>query len=79
MMSTPFRMVSCKYGNTAVRLYTTEMPNIAGFNLGYQYESCVFYDEDSEVLGRYQTLSEAIAGHNDLKLMLGLNHEVDIY
>lgn len=58
-----------------LRLYTTKMPNIPGFNLGYLYESCLFTDEDSEVLGRYQTLSEAIVGHNRLKSKLGLAEE----
>lgn len=43
---------------------TVEMPQIPGFNLGYQYETCVFYRGGrSDVVARYETQLAALAGH----------------
>lgn len=38
----------------------------------FEYESCVFTETDSEVLNRYLTLPEAIAGHKHLSDLMGL-------
>jgi hypothetical protein len=55
----------------ATWLSTVELPNF-GFkeddsrHAGYQYESCIFIGNDSEVLQRYRTKNEAIEGHANL-------------
>ncbi len=57
-----------------IRVSTIEMPKINDFDFGYRYETCVFglkfnnktesYDvTESDVVDRYDTLSEAAAGH----------------
>ena len=51
-----------------VTLYTTEMPKINtmekyGLHLGYKFETCIFCKDGSDVLERYDTWEEAIAGH----------------
>ena len=51
-----------------VTLYTTEMPKINtmekyGLHLGYKFETCIFCKDGSNVLERYDTWEEAIAGH----------------
>lgn len=57
-----------------IRVSTVEMPRIKDFDFGYNYETCVFgvkynhskevYElSDSDVVKRYDTLSEAAAGH----------------
>ena len=57
-----------------IRVSTVEMRRIKGLDLGYSYETCVFgvkYNRakevyeltDSDVVERYDTLSEAAAGH----------------
>jgi len=55
-------------------LYTTEMPDMEkhGFDLGYKYESCVFREDGSDVLDRYDTIEEARRGHQRLTEELGL-------
>ena len=61
-----FQMISNNGGlfnDATVELSTVEMPRLPGFDLGYTYESCLFSDKESEVLARYQSRSEAIAGH----------------
>lgn len=60
-----------------VALFTTEMPNMEkyGFDLGYKFETCIFRKDGSDVLERYDTWEEAIAGHmkytkdNDLRFI----------
>jgi hypothetical protein len=74
-----FQLVTTNAGwfrKPTAELCTTEMPKIQGFDLGYAYESCLFVADDSEVLARYQFLSEAIAGHK--KLCQELNLKTDV-
>lgn len=54
-------------------LCTTEMPSF--LDLEYKYESCIFTREDSEVLDRYQTLEDAIKGHELLEAHYELKRE----
>jgi len=50
------------FGRTEVS--TVEMPNIPGFDLGYRFETCVFFRGGaSEVVARYQSQAEATLGH----------------
>ena len=44
-----------------VELYTSRMPQV--FRINYEYETCIFTNNDSEVLDRYNSLSDAIEGH----------------
>lgn len=70
-----FQMISNNGGifkEPTVELSTVEMPKISGFDLGYSYESCLFSPGDSEVLARYQTRAEAIAGHVELEKKFNL-------
>lgn len=46
-------------------LSTVQMPDMLG--LAYKYESCIFVRGDSEVLGRYGSLSEAVLDHVKLR------------
>lgn len=48
-------------------LRTTEMPNTRdlGLDLGYRFESCLFTNGESRVLGRYQIRGDAHRGHHD--------------
>ena len=55
-----------------IRLSTVEMPTIPGMDFGYRYESCLFSENGSEVVDRYQTLDEAVAGHAALCKKYGL-------
>ena len=55
-----------------ISLSTVEMPRISGMDFGYKYESCLFSDSGSEVVDRYQTLDEAVAGHAALCRKYGL-------
>ena len=48
-------------------LSTVQMPKQLRGSLGYNYESCIFVKDDSEVLGRYETLAEAILDHVRLR------------
>jgi len=64
-----FQMISNNGGifkEPTVELSTVELPQLPGFDLGYTYESCLFSPGESEVLARYQTRTEAIAGHVEL-------------
>lgn len=47
-------------------LSTVQMPKVL-VDLGYNFESCIFVNGESEVLGRYKTLSEAILDHVSLR------------
>ena len=70
-----FQMISNNGGifkEPTVELSTVEMFKISGFDLGYSYESCLFSPGDSEVLARYQTRAEAIAGHVELEKKFNL-------
>lgn len=51
-------------------LSTVQMPR--GCSLGYNYESCIFVKGGSEVLGRYDRLSEAVLDHVKLRQQYGL-------
>ena len=55
-----------------IRLSTVEMLTIPGMDFGYRYESCLFSENGSEVVDRYQTLDEAVAGHAALCRKYGL-------
>lgn len=54
-------------------LSTVQMPKQR--RLGYNYESCIFVKNDSEVLGRYETLAEAILDHVRLRQQYGLKEK----
>ena len=65
-----FQMISHNgdlFNDATVTLSTVEMPRLPGLNVAYPYESCLFSPGDSEVLKRYQSRSEAIAGHVELE------------
>lgn len=49
-----------------IELRTTEMPRSIAHLMDYRYESCLFTSEDSDVLARYNTLSDAVQGHFEL-------------
>ena len=51
-------------------LSTVQMPK--GCSVGYSYESCIFVKGDSEVLGRYDRLAEAVLDHVKLRQQYGL-------
>ena len=57
---------------TTISLSTVEIPNIPGMDFGYRYESCLFSENGSEVVDRYQTLDQAVAGHAALCRKYGL-------
>lgn len=76
MMGNRWQMLSNNGGwlkQPTVELSTVEMPQIKGLDLGYRYESCVFTDGDSDVVERYDTVVDAIAGHQRWCRKLGLN------
>ena len=58
-----------------IRVSTVEMPRIKDFDFGYRYESCLFTGSDSEVLERYNTVSEAVQGHRRLTVQYGLTEQ----
>ena len=55
-----------------IRLSTVELPDLPGMNYYFMYESCLFSENGSEVIARYQTLDEAVAGHAALCRTYGL-------
>ena len=59
-----------------IELRTTEMPKAIASLVDYRYESCLFSTNDSEVLARYNTLSDAVRGHNELALKHRLGTQV---
>lgn len=77
----PWQMISCKPRGlfdiikepNGMWLSTVEMPKTI-MDLGYRYESCIFGlpDIGSDVLDRYDTQEEAIAGHKRYKEQFGL-------
>ncbi len=70
-----FQMISNNGGvfkEPTIELSTVELPHVPGFDLGYAYESCLFSPGESEVLARYHTRSEAIAGHVELEKKFNL-------
>jgi hypothetical protein len=73
-----YQMISDNGGvfkQASIELRTTEMPRFRGMPaIPYRYESCLFSPSDSEVLGRYDTLSEAVEGHNRLSEKYGLSN-----
>lgn len=48
-----------------ILLSTVQMPKM--LDLGYSFESCIFVKGQSEVLARYDTLSEAVLDHVKLR------------
>jgi hypothetical protein len=53
-------------------LSTIEMPkSLLNYNLGYRYESCLFVKGSSDVIARYETLSEALEGHENYRKIYG--------
>ena len=58
-----------------LRLSTVEMAPGWLADFGYQYESCLFRHHDSQVLERYITIDEAIAGHRKLAEQYKLKNE----
>ena len=71
-----FQMISNNGGifkEPTIELSTVELPKVPGFDIGkWTYESCLFSPNESEVLARYQTRSEAIAGHVKLEKKFNL-------
>jgi hypothetical protein len=65
-----FQMISHNGGifkEPTITLSTVELPQLPWSGVkGETYESCLFTSGESEVLTRYQTRSEAIAGHVEL-------------
>jgi len=56
-----------------VTLSTVEMRPDWIDSFGYQFESCLFFaNGDSDVVNRYETQDEAIAGHVELEKKYGL-------
>lgn len=65
-MPNRFQMISHNGGRftrRTVELSTVEIPPVHGITANYRYETCVFTGNDSEVLERYNRLSDAIRGH----------------
>ena len=56
------------------QLSTVELRKLGiGYYDDHPYESCLFYaNGDSDVVRRYKTQEEAIAGHEDLEKKYGL-------
>jgi hypothetical protein len=74
-MSDRWQMVSNNAGwlcPASIELSTVEMPRMVKFDLGYRYESCLFTSKDSEVVARYNTLTDAVEGHERLSKKYGL-------
>ena len=71
-----FQMISNNGGifkEPTIELSTVELPRMPGFDGGlWIYESCLFSPGESEVLARYQTRSDAIAGHVALEKKFNL-------
>jgi hypothetical protein len=59
-----------------IELRTTEMPRSIAHLIDYRYESCLFTTGDSEVLSRYNTLSDAVQGHLKLARKYNLGSQV---
>ena len=53
-----------------ILLSTVQLPTM--LDTGYQYESCIFANGESEVLGRYDRLAEAVLDHVKLRQQYGL-------
>ncbi len=53
-------------------LSTVEMKSFSGYDFGYKYETCLFRVDDSDVLARYQTKEDAIAGHRKFEKQYNL-------
>ena len=66
-----FQMISHNGGlfkQPTITLSTVELPQLPWTGIEYgSYESCLFTSGESDVLARYQTRSEAIAGHVELE------------
>jgi hypothetical protein len=66
-----FQMISHNGGifkEPTITLSTVELPQLPWSGVkGETYESCLFTSGEAEVLTRYQTRAEAIAGHVELE------------
>jgi hypothetical protein len=62
------------YYQPTIRLSTIILPLSMDYGDGkvYQYETCLFAGGDSEVLERYETLEEAVRGHEKHRYEHGL-------
>ena len=60
------------FRKATIGLSTVELLPIPSI-LPYHYESCLFSNNGSEVLARYETEVEAIIGHEKLRQQLGLS------
>lgn len=71
-----FQLISNNAGiieRATITLSTVEMPKDWFTDFGYQYESCIFLSNgESDVVARYETLHEAIVGHQRLSEELGV-------
>jgi len=76
-MSERFQLISDNFSllrlqRATLQLSTVELP-VSGI-VGYRYESCLFHESgDSDIVGRYQTLNEAVSGHTELCQKYGLS------
>jgi hypothetical protein len=64
------------FKEATIELSTVEMPRFSGLEMEYAYESCLFSPGESEVLDRYQSRSEAIAGHIALAKKFNLPYDI---
>ena len=78
-MSKNFQLINSNAGvfrGASLELRTTEMPSMICASLGYRFESCLFSTGDSEVVGRYDNLSDAAQGHFNLSRKYNLGTKV---
>jgi hypothetical protein len=71
-----FQMINDNAGfiqDPSLSLSTVQLPSLRPV---FKYESCLFADGTSDVVGRYNTLSEAVEGHNHLASKYKLSNRV---
>lgn len=79
-MSKNFQLINSNAGifrGASLELRTTEMPSIVWDSLGYRFEFCLFSTGDSEVVGRYNNLSDAAQRHFNLSRKYNLEASVN--
>lgn len=72
-----FQMISDNAGlfrDPTLSLSTVALPRRAC--IGYVYESCLFADGVSDVVGCYKTIDEAVVGHAHLPQRYNLHNSV---
>lgn len=62
---------SSLFGDPNVVVSTIESTMFLDVDSMYKFETCIFTQSDSEVVERYETEIEAIAGHQKYKKMYG--------